>query len=55
MIFILFKPINGICLCQVIGMNGEEVGKISKQWSGFVKEYFTQADNFGVSCEYRSS
>lgn len=26
-----------------------EVGKISKQWSGFVKEYFTQADNFGIS------
>lgn len=26
-----------------------DVGKISKQWSGFVKEYFTKADNFGVS------
>ncbi|XP_072266231.1 phospholipid scramblase 2-like [Pyxicephalus adspersus] len=24
------------------------VGKISKQWSGFVKESFTDADNFGV-------
>lgn len=28
---------------------GPEVGKISKQWSGLVKEYFTQADNFGIS------
>ncbi|XP_052821335.1 phospholipid scramblase 2-like isoform X1 [Mya arenaria] len=26
-----------------------EVGKISKQWSGAVREYFTDADNFGVS------
>ena len=32
-------------------MSGQEVGKISKQWSGFVREMFTQADNFGVSCE----
>ncbi|XP_041479877.1 phospholipid scramblase 1-like [Lytechinus variegatus] len=26
-----------------------DVGKISKQWSGFVKELYTKADNFGVS------
>ncbi|KAL5014434.1 hypothetical protein ScPMuIL_008704 [Solemya velum] len=26
-----------------------EVGKISKQWSGLLREYFTDADNFGVS------
>ncbi|KAJ8300330.1 hypothetical protein KUTeg_021849 [Tegillarca granosa] len=26
-----------------------EVGKISKQWTGLVKEMFTDADNFGVS------
>lgn len=26
-----------------------KVGKISKQWTGLVKEYFTDADNFGVS------
>jgi len=29
-----------------------QVGKISKQWTGFVKEYFTDADNFGVSCTF---
>ena len=29
-----------------------EVGKISKQWSGLIKEMFTDADNFGVSCKY---
>jgi hypothetical protein len=26
-----------------------QVGKISKQWTGLMKEYFTDADNFGVS------
>jgi len=26
-----------------------EVGKISKQWSGMLKEAFTDADNFGIS------
>ena len=26
-----------------------EVGKISKQWSGLLKEAFTDADNFGIS------
>ncbi|KAK3102293.1 hypothetical protein FSP39_010288 [Pinctada imbricata] len=26
-----------------------DVGKISKQWSGLMREYFTDADNFGVS------
>uniref|UniRef100_A0A8C8U4V3 Phospholipid scramblase n=1 Tax=Peromyscus maniculatus bairdii TaxID=230844 RepID=A0A8C8U4V3_PERMB len=27
---------------------GSVVGKISKQWSGFVREAFTDADNFGI-------
>ena len=26
-----------------------KVGKISKQWSGFANEAFTDADNFGIS------
>uniref|UniRef100_A0A8C5ME76 Phospholipid scramblase n=1 Tax=Leptobrachium leishanense TaxID=445787 RepID=A0A8C5ME76_9ANUR len=30
-------------------LDGEtSVGRISKQWTGLVKEYFTDADNFGV-------
>jgi hypothetical protein len=29
--------------------SGQEIGKISKQWAGFAQEYFTDADNFGVS------
>ena len=24
------------------------IGKISKQWTGFVREAFTDADNFGI-------
>ena len=37
--------------CKVSSPDGaHQVGKISKQWTGFVKEYFTDADNFGVSC-----
>jgi len=28
---------------------GSEVGLITKQWSGFAKEAFTDADNFGIS------
>jgi len=31
---------------------GHEIGKITKQWAGFVREYFTRADQFGVSCEF---
>ena len=26
-----------------------EVGRISKQWTGLLKEAFTDADNFGIS------
>ena len=30
---------------------GHDIGRIYKQWSGFVREMATDADNFGVSCE----
>lgn len=37
---------------QVLSADGtQEVGKISKQWGGLAKEYFTDADNFGIQCE----
>lgn len=26
-----------------------QVGKVTKQWSGLVREAFTDADNFGIS------
>lgn len=28
---------------------GTQVGKISKKWSGLLREAFTDADNFGIS------
>ena len=35
---------------QVLSPDGStEVGKISKQWSGLLREAFTDADNFGIS------
>jgi uncharacterized protein YxjI len=34
-----------------IEQNGQEVGLIQKRWSGFGKELFTDADNFGVTFE----
>jgi len=34
-----------------VEQNGQEVGLIQKRWSGFGKEMFTDADNFGVSFE----
>ena len=38
---------------QVLSADGtQEVGKISKQWSGLAKEFFTKADNFGVQCKF---
>lgn len=35
---------------QVLSADGQnQVGKISKQWSGLAKEMFTDADNFGIT------
>ncbi|XP_046381082.2 phospholipid scramblase 2-like isoform X1 [Haliotis rufescens] len=47
--------IQGPCCTQdqefVVSSANEEnqVGKISKQWSGYLREAFTDADNFGIS------
>ena len=39
-----------IIIIQVYSADGETpVGQIRKQWSGLVKEYFTDADNFGIT------
>ncbi|XP_075246785.1 phospholipid scramblase 1-like isoform X2 [Convolutriloba macropyga] len=51
--------VNGpCCVCQgawcceqeflVRTPDGEVIGKIAKQFSGLIKEYFTDADNFGI-------
>ncbi len=33
----------------IIRIPGREIGKITKRWSGILKEAFTKADNFGVT------
>jgi len=48
------------CMCQTLCCrcdieftvktpDGNEVGKVSKKWSGITKEMFSSADTFGVS------
>ena len=43
----------GCCQCSpqypVRSLDGQDVGQIQKQWSGLTKEFFTDADNFGIS------
>ncbi|XP_077204867.1 phospholipid scramblase 1-like [Paroedura picta] len=54
---VVFKLVGscGLCGCtagddfEVMTTNGESsVGRISKQWSGFGKEFCTDADHFGI-------
>jgi len=33
----------------VLTNDGQEVGKITKQWSGLAREAFTDSDNFGIN------
>jgi len=58
---VIFCVEGPVCMCQgpcctqdmdfnVTSPDGQhQVGKISKQWSGMVREYFTAADNFGIT------
>jgi uncharacterized protein YxjI len=46
--FQLFGPILHPWTFQ-IKKHGEELGKITKKWSGLLKESFTDADNFGIT------
>ena len=43
------------CLQVSSAEGGHDIGRVYKQWSGFVKEIATDADNFGVSCEFARS
>ena len=51
----IFKMHGPFCNCcadvnfQIDDLNGTQVGLIKKQWSGLLKEAFTDADNFGVT------
>lgn len=46
--FELFGPLLHPWTFQ-IKKGGQELGKITKKWSGLVKESFTDADNFGIT------
>ena len=47
-IFELFGPLLHPWTFE-IKKGGQELGKITKKWSGLVKESFTDADNFGIT------
>ncbi len=47
-IFELFGPLLHPWTFQ-IKKGGQELGKITKKWSGLAKESFTDADNFGIT------
>jgi len=47
-VFKLFGPILRPWTFQVM-RDGGEIGKITKKWSGLLKEAVTKADNFGVT------
>ncbi len=47
-VFELFGPILHPWTFQ-IRVDGQSIGKITKKWSGMLKEAFTKADNFGVT------
>uniref|UniRef100_A0A1B0D5Y6 Phospholipid scramblase n=1 Tax=Phlebotomus papatasi TaxID=29031 RepID=A0A1B0D5Y6_PHLPP len=34
---------------KVLTRDGQQVGKVSKQWSGLAREMFTDADHFGIN------
>ena len=45
--------VHGYLPLQILSADGtQQVGKITKQWSGLAKEYFTDADNFGIQCKH---
>lgn len=54
-VFLIKGPLCTYSICgkdvefKVFAMDGTEVGKISKQWSGLARELFTDADFFGIS------
>ena len=53
----IFKMHGPFCACnfcsdvnfQIDDLNGTQVGLIAKQWSGIIKEAYTDADNFSVN------
>lgn len=44
-----FKVIYDSSFQQIVDLSGNEIGKLSKKWSGLAREYFTDSDNFGIT------
>ena len=43
------ENMKSLCTLQLNSANGaNEIGRVSKQWSNLMREYFTDADNFGI-------
>lgn len=41
---------------QVLSLDGKtQVGKVCKEYSGFIREAFTNADNFSISCKLKQN
>ena len=41
-----------VLLYQISSADGSsQIGMISKHWTGFVREFFTDAENFGIRCK----
>ena len=42
-------------MCDVLQVSSadgsSQIGMISKHWTGFVREMFTDAENFGINCK----
>ena len=53
----VFTIVSDFCQCscgedieyRIMSMQGEEIGNITKQYNGFCKEVFTDADNFVIN------
>ena len=40
------------CILQILALNGSEIGKVTKVWSGAVQEIMTNADNYKITCKF---
>ena len=54
------KPLSNVMLLVLMmcnlpqvssGDGSSQIGMISKHWTGLVRELFTDAENFGISCK----
>ena len=47
------QPVNIIALIsQVSSADGDQqIGMVAKYWSGFAREFFTDAETFGIQCK----